>query len=294
MNKFRAIIDSQIESSSGKNLFIDSLSEAFLFTRETIDAISLVNKIDYEAEEMLIDYSAEKAFKEFCRVNQYYSFSKQDKLNLRDIYSDLFTSLKNNPLDEKLISANHFQSLRKWLKDTNPSAEKLYSPVSEYTKPVVCEEYSHELQVEVLNIDIDNLMEPVLDIGCGAGGNLVNYLRKKGIDAYGFDRFSSDNQYIFSDDWLEFPFGIKKWGTIISHLGYSNHFRHHHLRNDGDFIEYGKKYIEILNSLKPGGSFHYAPGLPFIEEFLDSSMFHAREHYFGDYDFHTVIIKRTR
>ena len=37
-------------------------------------------------------------------------------------------------------------------------------------------EYSPGLQIEILQIETTQLKEPVLDIGCGKQGNLVNYL----------------------------------------------------------------------------------------------------------------------
>lgn len=64
---------------------------------------------------------------------------------------------------------------------------------------------------------------------------------------------------------------MKKWGTIVSNLGFSNHFNHHNLREDGNFIKYAKTYMNILYSLKPGECFHYAPDLPFIEKYLDEN-----------------------
>jgi hypothetical protein len=70
-------------------------------------------------------------------------------------------------------------------------------------------------------------------------------------------------------------------GTITSNLGFSNHFNHHHLRKDGHFIEYAKTFMDILNSLKIGGSFYYAPDLPFIEKYLDRVKYRIKTHNIG-------------
>ena len=137
-------------------------------------------------------------------------------------------------------------------------------------------------------------MLPVLDIGCGKQGKLVNYLSSKGIEAYGIDRFSFTTSNLITADWLEFDYGIKKWGTIISNLGFSNHFKHHHLREDGNYIEYGKTYMNILNSLKVHGNFHYAPDLPFIEKYLDNKHFEMIRSEISEYDYKAIIIKRLK
>jgi len=54
------------------------------------------------------------------------------------------------------------------------------------------------------------------------------------------------------------------------------------------------KYIEILKSLKPGSCFHYAPDLPFIEVYLNSSQFRIEKFKISEYDFNTTIIARLK
>jgi len=136
--------------------------------------------------------------------------------------------------------------------------------------------------------------EKVLDIGCGKQGSLVSYLRSKRVEAYGVDRLLTDNPNLTSADWLEFDFGKERWGTIISNLGFSNHFKHHHIREDGDFLKYATKYMEILNSLKIGGRFHYAPDLPFIEKYLSPEKYGLSSVKIKNTDFYTTITKRLK
>jgi hypothetical protein len=50
--------------------------------------------------------------------------------------------------------------------------------------------------------------------------------------------------------------------------------------------------MNILYSLKTGGCFHYAPDLPFIEQYLNKNKFALEKYEINEYDFHTVIIKR--
>lgn len=137
-------------------------------------------------------------------------------------------------------------------------------------------------------------MQPVLDIGCGINGLLVDYLKNQGIDVLGIDRFKFTISNLITADWLEYDYGKEKWGTIVSNLGFSNHFNHHNLREDGNYVGYGKTYMNILNALKFGGCFHYAPDLPFIEKYLDSKRFELKKYEINECDFKTTIIKKVR
>lgn len=262
MDQFIKSIDKQIEFNQGKNLFLDK-PEIFRFISDTVHAISFMNELNSAAENLLVDYATDKVLEEFCRVNQYDSFDTDSKHDLRKIYTDLFAKLRNKTGPTEKISRKHFQNLKNWLVKYNPFAEKIYSNTDQFVEPAACSEYSPDLQREILRIDMERLMPPVLDIGCGKQGKLVHCLDSKRIDVCGIDRFPFSSGNLKTSDWLEYDYGIKKWGTIISNMGFPNHFKHHHLREDGNYIEYGKTFMNILNSLKVKGCFHYAPDLPF-------------------------------
>jgi hypothetical protein len=293
INRFKEDIDRQIESNHGKNLFYEGKNKTLSFIPETFEAIRRIGKIDKDSENLLTDYITNRVLQEFCRINQYYTFDKQAKKDLRNIYSELFSVITENKISHDLISGQHFGNLENWLHKTNSFADSYNFSENEMINPVACSEYSSGLQIEILHIDIDNLLQPVLDIGCGKEGNLVNHLRFNGIEAYGIDRFSENNAFFINSDWSEYDYGVNKWGTIVSNLGFSNHFKHHHSRAaGGNFLDYARKYMEILNSLKSGGSFHYAPDLPFIEMYLDKKKFRLTKSNVGEYDFKAVKIKR--
>jgi len=293
MNRFTENIDRQIESNKGKNIFLDNL-EIFQFAGETVKAVSSINSLNPDSKLFLIDYATDKAIEEFCRVNQYYSFDPKARNALKRIYADLFESLQNKTDSVENISKNHYENLKKWIKESNPFAEKIYRNAGKKVNPVACSEYAPDLQTDILKIDTEHLMQPVLDIGCGSHGHLVNYLRSHGIEVCGIDRFKFTSQNLITADWLEYDYGIKKWGTVLSNLGFSNHFNHHNLRKDGNYIEYGKTYMNILHSLKIGGCFHYAPDLPFIEKYLDNKQFILKKYEINEYDFKTTVIERLR
>ncbi len=253
-----------------------------------------IDRLTPDSKQSLIDYATDKAIEEFCRVNQYYSFDLKAKNNLRKIYSDLFENFQTKTNSIEDISKNHYEKLKSWLKENNPFAEKIYKNSDEKVSQVACSEYSPELQIDILQIDVKHLMQPVLDIGCGVNGYLVNYLKNQGIEVLGIDRFKFTTSNLITADWLEYDYGKEKWGTIVSNLGFSNHFNHHNLREDGNYIEYGKTYMNILNSLKVGGCFYYAPDLPFIEKYLDNKQFDLRKYEINECDFKTTKIQKMR
>ncbi|WP_310541338.1 hypothetical protein [Phenylobacterium sp.] len=126
-------------------------------------------------------------------------------------------------------------------------------------------EYSPALQIAVLGLD--RVETPVLDVGCGATAALVDYLRDAGIEGVGMDR-DAQAQGVVQADWLTQDYGRGIWGTVISHLGFSLHFLHHHLSDHDLAFDYARAYMRILGSLKVAGRFAYAPALPFLEEVL--------------------------
>jgi hypothetical protein len=137
---------------------------------------------------------------------------------------------------------------------------------------VVCSEYAVTLQRDALGLGDEPLTPPILDIGCGRSASFVRALRAEGLAATGLDREAPEDVALVGD-WMSFPFGQDRWGTIVSHQAFSLHFIHHHLAGDAEAFAYARVYMAILRSLQVGGRFVYVPGLPFIE-----SMLPAREY----------------
>ena len=142
-------------------------------------------------------------------------------------------------------------------------------------KPV-CGFYSPQLQLAVLGLDADNLQSPVLDLGCG-DGQLVYHLRSLGYEAVGIDRNAPPG--LIRGDWFDAPLEPLLWGTIIAHQSVSLHFMSAHLQSEQRAAEYAKLSMRILRALRPGGSFAYAPTIPFFEAVLPSQF--RREHTFA-------------
>ncbi|RFU60383.1 class I SAM-dependent methyltransferase [Bacillus sp. V59.32b] len=227
--------------------------------------------------ELLKDIS-EKNIKLFMEVNQYLDFNHEDHRKLQKIYGDLFErvyimgnrgEISDRDIDH--LFRSHYKNLQTFLLDSNGT--EIFKKYRENPDlfAVKCAEYSPEFQMKLLNIDVAPIKQPVLDIGCGPQASLVHFLRENGIEAYGVDRNVDTMDYLYKMSWLEYSFTSNKWGTVISHMAFSNHFMHHHIRADGNFEIYAMKYMEIVKSLKVGGSFIYAPSLTFMEEALMSA-----------------------
>jgi len=169
MDRFKENIDKQIEFNQGKNIFLNDL-DIFQFTSETIKEISNIDSLNPDSKQALINYAADKTIEEFYRINQYYTFDSEAKNSIRKIYSDLFENLQSKTNSIEDISKIHYKKLKVWLKDNNPFAEKIYKDSDQKVSLVACSEYTPELQIDILHIDINRLMQPVLDIGCGTKG----------------------------------------------------------------------------------------------------------------------------
>lgn len=170
-------IDSQINYNRSKNLFYRQ--NILRFAPETIACADKFCEIGNQ--ELLISYTVRKALQEFCRVNQYMSFSEQDKASLSSLYSGLLDEIKAGKDSLSALADTHYRHIRDWLKKSNPFAEELYSNQGTHLEAVCCSEYNADLQIKLLHIDLHLLVEPVLDIGCGEQGILVHYLQKKRI-----------------------------------------------------------------------------------------------------------------
>ena len=290
MQEFKQHINQQIELNAGKNLFAQQ-DGLFRFMDLPDSIMQNLKAITKSEENALISLATSKSLEAFYKLNQYYYFSNGDKEKLKAIYTNLFQHLKDHN-DLSMYEENHYNNLRRWLAETNSFAVKLYADKNEILQEVLCKEYNALLQLELLHIDLEGIKEPVLDIGCGKDGRLVDYLRKSGIKAFGFDRSITNNKFCKEADWFDFKFEKEKWGTIISNLSFSNHFNHHHLRFDGNYVEYAQTYMQILHSLKSGGTFHYAPGLPFVEKFLDKEKFDICTHEVLNTNYKTTIIRK--
>ncbi len=165
------------------------------------------------------------------------------------------------PLDPAFVTLGN--ELRATLRELLPSA----------ALEVVCAEHAPALQLKVLGLDPETMLEPILDLGCGEEARLVHLLREAGKIATGVDRIATPGPFVQEADWFEVELAPSTYGTIISHLGFTHHFLHHELRQSEEAFRYARRYMEIVRALIPGGTFAYAPGVPFVEDHLAKARF---------------------
>ncbi len=217
-------------------------------------------------------------------INQFLVFDDEGRQAIADVYLEFMENIETLCLQDKLDAdtitqafRQHYLNIKDSLVSTNGT--KVFEEYSD--SPViskkVCSEYTPQFQLEILHINPYTLSEPVLDLGCGRSGGLVKYLLSLGIDAYGADRNAEVHSNLIRQDWLSMEFEPGYWGTVISHMAFSNHFRH--ASGNGRKSLYADKYHDILRSLKPGGEFIYAPGLQEAEKEIKSTGLYTLRRY---------------
>lgn len=243
---------------------------------------------DPTALDGLVDLFVEMTLEFSYKCNQFIRVTQGDRERLVDTYrsylgemgrliaeKDSAESLSKSL--EELVS-DHFVELRRHLDRLSADGLPSGEGSNVFLAPTVCKEYSPEFQLSILGIAPVGLMEPILDIGCGKSGRLVRYLRMNGLNAFGVDRVVEPTSHLMKADWLSFKVEPGSWGTVISHMAFSNHFVFQHLYRFGSPEDYARQYMAILASLKQGGSFWYAPGLSFIEDHLPEAQFSVTRH----------------
>jgi hypothetical protein len=259
--------------------FLDTDNDAQFAIRNRDKIVALL--ADEDKFDRLVDLFVNQSIEFTYASNQFVQIDAREETVMRTIYTqylrEMGQMLERSASPEAIASglnnlvAGHFQDLRANITRffdpevrTNPDANVILHKV-------VCADYTPKLQVEILGLH--DLIEPVLDLGCGKEGGLVTYLRAAGLQATGVDRVVADRPGLVQAGWLDFPLAPESWGTVISHMAFSNHFIFQHLYQRGSVEPYARRYMTILRSLKPGGSFYYTPGLPFIEAYLPAEQY---------------------
>jgi hypothetical protein len=199
--------------------------------------------------------------------NQFFDFDTARIARLRAIHCEFIDAIVDAARSSPTFGNFTEQALR--------CLARYASSLEEFFRPLVSAEgfggrgaeYSAELQLGILDLRLDRLREPIVDLGCGVDAKLVKHLRAANLAATGVERRSAAPNVILAD-WFDVRFESESIGTIISHLAFSLHFLHQHWQGGDRAYHYASKYMELLRSLVRGGCFCYAPGLPFIEALL--------------------------
>lgn len=256
---------------SFENEFVD-----FLF--ESRDKIHPYLSVPANARE-LIEYCIRSTKEYTYQRNQFIDFIGQYDELLHSEYRALLEQLKDltgidMPREELarsfgIMLQRHHERLRLILSSYCVVSTQKDLKNNPLLVSVPCDEYSAHFQLDVLNIDLHSIAEPILDIGCGADGTLVKYLKSQGLNVRGFDRLAPKEESFEQNNWFDFDYGKQKWGMVIAHQSLSTHFIYNYLSNSALLEEYAKLFLKILLSLKADATFCYAPGLPFFENNLE-------------------------
>ena len=282
----------QMQFNDNKNLFSTS-PVPFHFTAEMqmlLSQLRLHSKLSSAQQEELLAFLVTSCEQQFYRSNQYTHFQFSDLLQMRNVYREVLREVLSMKLSISELEQHHYLRLRQFLQHTNPALVILNTNASYYAKQPACSEYSAAFQIQLLQLDLVSLKEPILDIGCGEHGYLVQYLRSIGKEAYGIDRMPASLPYISKANWLEYSYQEQHWGTVLSNLAFSSHFIAH--EQDDIAMMYAKTYKAILDSLQNGGSFLYAPSLPMLEQYLPKDQYQVRYKAIQDKFYASVITKK--
>jgi len=279
MDKIEKALQQQLDLNKSKNMlyarlgqiieidpgFLAALEELLPGDKKTFSEPALQNAIS-SASGMLLE--------RLYSVNQFLQIDERKKHRLEGIYLHTWQRIVETGNIQATLMDIHYPALTQWIAGLYPLS--FLEPLRDLPTlgHIVCEEYSPQLQIDLLRLDVQTLRQPLLDIGCGSMAGLVRHLRTLEIKAYGVDRqVGKAEPYLQQMDWIDYRFEPDTWGTIVSNMAFTNHLIYAKNHNHAQLELYLQKFKEIIGSLVAGGSFHYAPGIPFVEERLDANMY---------------------
>lgn len=99
--------------------------------------------------------------------------------------------------------------------------EMINSNYEKRVKTFLCLEYSSGFQLNLFDIKMQDIIEPVLDVGCGEHAHLVSFLNNHGVNAVGIDRKTIRRRYTIENDWMRthsiYPNSLASFPTFSAH-----------------------------------------------------------------------------
>jgi hypothetical protein len=280
-NSLESSIKQQLLANRSKNLLFENARQIMDTKPGFLAALEeLLNAKNEDIPENIhteiVSFTANELVKRLLSVNPYLGINDQHLEELKGIYLQTWQTMKRTGDIQRTLKEFHYPELSKWLALLYPEKFRNILKDASTVGSVIYGEYSAELQIELLGIDIARVKQPVLDIGCGSHASLARYLRSQSIEAYGIDRhLEVRKSYLEQEDWFEYSFKPNSWGTLISNMGFTNHLNYAYLHDVSQLERYLLKMNDILASLSINGHFHYAPSLPFVEEKLSAKEYHV-------------------
>lgn len=292
LEEMSQVIENQFIVNNSKNIFCNT--NQLLFHEDTMNRILKLREHIHDISSEQINYLAFKYqnhfISQFYAINQYTYFDQESLQDITNIFISLINELKDPSISILDIENRHFNKILDFIKISNPSLFEINKNDNKVSKQFVCAQYTGEFLCDLLSINVANMKGKVLDIGCGLDGQLVTYLRKMNIEAYGIDR-ETNTTWCTSVDWFIYEYDIEKWDLIISNLSFSSHFLYHHLHNEKISDQYASTYMRILSSLKKEGQWMYAPSIPFFENLLPKEVYKIERNQINK-DFSRTIITK--
>ena len=275
MSKISKALQRQLSLNEGKNLLhaevghLLEIDQIFLAALEELVSNPKEQLSSDKLENMAEDAAASFASKIYA-MNQYIQIDGHAKESLKQIYIESWQELVETQQVESTIRNHHYPRISAFVEAVYP--ESLSSGLRSAIElgRVPSSEYSAELQKGILRLELESIREPVLDIGCGAEGNLVRFMRSQKMEAYGIDRFIRNKTgYLIEADWFDYEYGLGKWGSIVSNLSLANHLRYALRYDHAKVPQYLKTFSKVLDSLSKGGTFTFAPAVEQLEKHID-------------------------
>jgi len=275
MGKVSKAIRRQLNRNEGKNLLhseVETLLEidgTFLAALEELVSNPEVHMPSAKLDRIAADVAASFIGKIYA-LNQYIQIAEDAKESLKRIYIESWRKLVETKEVEATIRNHHYPRIRAFVEGLYP--QSLAAGLKSRTQlgRVPSSEYSADLQMRILRLELQRLREPILDIGCGAKGNLVRYLRTQKLEAFGIDRYIANRtDYLTEADWFDYEYGLNKWGTIVSNLSLANHFLYAQRYDQSKVPRYLVTFTKVLASLTVGGTFAFAPAIEQLEQHTD-------------------------
>jgi hypothetical protein len=276
------VLRRQIARNGDKNLLHDGIQDFMemdpLFLACLEELLEGSAPVRRDRQEEMVSIAARSLVERLYALNQYMQVSEGQRRALEQIYSDTWSRIMDTRDIPGVLKSFHYPGLRNWAMQFWPDSLRTALRFRVRLGRIPNEEYPAELQLKLLRIDFSRMKQPVLDLGCGKHASLVRYLRSRKVIAFGVDRgLEATAEYLGEADWLFYRYEPRTWGTVISNLAFSNHYAYIDRYEPGKAATYKMKYKEILESLEPGGSFIYAPGVESLEAEVDRNRYGMEE-----------------
>jgi len=295
-NSIYEAIQAQLAVNKDTNLLYSNLKAVAKVDQQFIKSIEHATQqsLDEDEIEQQAEFAARECLRTIFQLNQYLHIPSTKRVELKQLYIDSWQQIADNRDIEKTLTTFHYPRLQAWLTSLYPPQFLPAFQATRVIKPVLNEQYSPAFQLDLLGIDLAQLKQPILDIGCGSQGRLVRYLRKKGFLAIGIDRMIDyDSDFLFEIDWFDYDFKRESWGSIVSNIAFSNHYRYIRRYESETSPLYACLYANILVALEVNGVFYYAPPAPDLEKDLSTADYTLQTHLSDGIPYAVHIRKNT-